>query len=720
MPAKDGDTGPEAGQLPNLPGLTPDAFRPGDPGTELGAPPTTLDSDVRGNALLRLLERGFLYLDRLVGRVLPEALNPFLHSGAVAVTSLIVATVTGVVLLIWYRPSAHLAYESVAAMGSAPWTAGLLRSLHRYSSDVCMFFAIVHALRLFLARRFVGARWLAWVTGLATVGSLWFVGWTGYWLVWDERAQHVAVGTARLLDAVPIFADPMGRSFLTDEGINSLLFFVVFFVHMLIPLAMGIFLWLHIVRLARPKFLTSSPMTVWVLGALLLLSVAYPAGSAEPARMAALPQAFTMDWWFLLPLALTDRLGAGALWSVLVLGSAVPLAVPWWLARSRAKPARVTPGRCNACTKCFQDCPYTAISMVPRTDGSTRHDMQAEVDPAKCVGCGICAGSCDTAGVGLDWFAVSDQRWRFAVWLKQAIEKDERRHVAFLCAESAGSSLKVDPETGGCPELPGYLVLQVPCVGWLHPFGVEHTVRFGGKGALVVSCEPGECRYREGAQWEQMRLDGDREPALRTEKVAREKIRLISLNRTRVGDLIREAQRFREGEAPQSESGLTPALTGIAAAVLAAMLAGCVGLVSDLGYAPPRRSGSELVVTFKHPGQIGENCRELSAEEKAALPAHMRRDRICDRARSSVRLRVTVDDGSPVQGLYAPQGIWNDGNSVAVEHIPVPAGEHRVRVEIGDSADPSEWTYSAEQTLAFTEAARRVIVFDRVSGFRFH
>jgi NAD-dependent dihydropyrimidine dehydrogenase PreA subunit/coenzyme F420-reducing hydrogenase delta subunit len=690
------------------------------PGTGASDAPLAVEPEVRGEAVLRGLQRGFLYLDRFLGRVVPEQLNPFLHTGSIAITSLLVATVTGILLLVWYRPSVHLAYESVAAMGSAPWTAGLMRSLHRYSSDACMFFVLVHALLVFLERRIVGARWLAWVTGFAGVSVLWFVGWTGYWLVWDERAQHVALGTARALDVVPIFADPMGRSFLTDAGVNSLLFFVVFFVHMLIPLAIGFILWLHIARLSRARFLTRTPMTVWILGSLLLVSIAYPATNAEPARMTAVSEGFTMDWWYLAPLAMTDRLGGGALWATFLLGGVVGFSVPWVMARERRGVAEVDPRKCNACMKCYNDCPYNAITMIPRTDGSKRFDMQADVDPARCVGCGICAGSCDTAGVGVDWFAVPDQRWRFAMWLKQSIDAGEEANIAFVCAESAAASLEIHPETGICEDLPGYRVLKIPCGGWLHPFGVEHTLRYGGKRALVVTCPPGQCRYREGELWERLRLTGQREPALRTEKVPPDRMLLLGLDRTRKAELARRAAAFREGRDMEPVREPPRNVAGLVSVALAALLAIGLGLVSDLGYAAPGMAGSELVVTFKHPGQMSENCREFTPEELAALPAHMRREKVCDRARGSVRLRVPVDGERRVDGTYAPMGIWNDGNSIAVEHIPVPVGAHDVRVEIGDSLDAEEWTYTTIQKLEFTDDARRVVAFDRVAGFEFH
>jgi len=683
-------------------------------------PETALDSDVRGSRVLRWLERGFLQLDRLLGKALPEPLNPLLHTGAIAVTALIIALATGVLLLLWYRPSLHLAYDSVAAMSASPWTAGLMRSLHRYSSDLCMFFALVHSLRLFFMRRFVGARWLAWVTGIAMVGILWFIGWTGYWLVWDVRAQHVAIGSARILDSLPIFVDPMGRSFLTDESVNSLLFFVVFFVHMLVPLAMAVVLWLHIVRVTRPRFLTSTPMTVWVLGSLLLLCVAYPATNAEPAHMTALPQPFTMDWWYLLPVALTDRLGGGALWSLMLVGGLIPLGIPWYLTRGHPKPAHVDPRRCNACLNCYHDCPYLAISMIPRSDGNKRHTVQADVDPAKCIGCGICAGSCDTAAIGLDWFSTSDQRWRFAGWLKQAVEADESPHVAFVCAESAGADLEVDPETGTCPELPGYLVLKTPCSGWLHRFGVEHTIRFGGQGALVATCGPGECRYREGALWEHQRMNGEREPMLRTHKVARENVLMLSLNRTRKRKLIRSAKAFREGKPPPSDSPPGRNLAGLVSVVVASVIAAVMGTLSDLSYAAPRIQGSELVVTFKHPGRISEDCRELTEAEKARRPIHMQRDQICARRRATVHLRVSIDGKPVLEENYPPGGIWGDQNSVAVEHIAVSPGHHRIAVGIGDSLDPQEWTYRVEETLSFDKGIRRVVTFDRVAGFKLH
>jgi ferredoxin/coenzyme F420-reducing hydrogenase delta subunit len=678
-----------------------------------------LDPEVRGAAALRRGERVFLALDRLLARALPEPWNPFLQTGAIAITSILVATVTGIVLLIWYRPSVHQAYASLATL--SPLGGGLLRSLHRYSSDAAMFFVLVHALRIILERRFTGPRWLAWVTGIVGLGVLWFVGWTGYWLVWDLRGQLVAVGTAHVLDALPIFADPMGRSLLTDSSVNSLLFFVVFFIHMLVPLALALALWLHITRLARPRFLTGRPLTIWTFAVLVALSLAYPAQNAERARMTALAPRFTMDWWYLAPLALTDRLGGGALWSLTLFGSVGIGSVPWWTRRRRRPAAFVTTIRCNACGQCYQDCPYNAIAMVPRTDSRVHlYAEQAEVDVAKCVGCGICVASCSSIGTDLREFGLAAERARLEAQLKQAVASGEAVRVLFLCAESGAGTLRFDPVTGRCPTLPGWRVFAVPCAGWLHSLSIARLLERGAAGVAIASCGAGTCHYREGDRWLRERLAGSRALELEPEIARGDRVLLLDVAGLSQRSLVRALERFAaEGAAAarrQSSLGRRW-LAGVASAGLAVLVAAVLGLVSDLGYAAPRILGSELVVSLKHPGEVSEHCHTLSDEEKAALPAHMRRDKVCDRRRADVRLRVEIDGQRMVDRSYAPAGIWGDGNSIAVERIPVSPGEHRIEVAIGQTHDSNEWSFEGEQTLSFSEDARRVVTFDRLAGF---
>ena len=178
---------------------------------------------VRGENIFLFFEKGIHYLDRYVEKFIPVALNPFVQAGAVANVCFLIATFSGIVLLLWYSPSVHQAYESLENLKHTSHLGEWTRSLHRYSSDLCIFFIIYHAIRVLLARTFTGPRAFAWITGIILFVVVWLIGWLGYWLVWDVRAQHVALGTMKFIDVIPIFAEPLSRSYLTDATVNSLL-----------------------------------------------------------------------------------------------------------------------------------------------------------------------------------------------------------------------------------------------------------------------------------------------------------------------------------------------------------------------------------------------------------------------------------------------------------------------------------------------------------------
>ena len=671
----------------------------------------TAQPPLRGDRLLRGLEAAFARIDGVVS-ALPAALNPLAQTGAVANATLIIALVTGIPLLFWYSASVSHAHASLEAMRGSV-VPQLVRSLHRYSSDACLLFVVIHAVRSVSLRQVAGPRRLAWVTGVVMVGLLWLVGWLGYWLVWDQRAQEIAVGTARLVDALPIISDPLGRSFLTDGGVNSLLFFMVFFFHMLLPLGIGIALWLHIARVSRPRFLPGLRLAAWILATLIVLSLIVPATSAAPAHMAEAPRAFTMDWWFLLPLAVTDRLGGGSLWLIGAVIAAVTLSAPWWLvrrgraARRRAVPAVVDPQKCNACRQCIEDCPYGAIALVPRSDGKP-FTGQAEVIPSKCVGCGVCAGSCNSAGIGLPWLGAVDQRHTIDGWLR---EETDRRHVAFLCAESAAHGLDHDPVSGTSSALPGYRVVGVPCVGWVHTLTIERALRRGAGGVLLVGCGT-SCCYREGVNLAEERLAGGRGHPLDPDD---RRVALVSYEPGRQGELVAAARRHRDAieAARRARARWRVAATGLATIIV---LSALTYLPSELGHATAASGAPELVVSFKHPGQIAERCRTLSEAEVAAKPAHMRQPVECARSRSPVRMRVEVDGVAVSDREYRPSGLFEDGISVAIARFRVAAGEHRVRIEISDNLDATP-PHAGEQTLTFEPYLRRVVLFDKVTGF---
>lgn len=654
---------------------------------------------------MRPLEAALSFLDRLIERHLSAELNPLARTGALAVASLFLALGSGVLLLLWYSPSLDAAYSSLEAMRALPYSAQLVRSMHRYSSDACVLFALLHALRMLAARRLGGPRWLPWTSGVLLLGVLWLVGWLGYWLAWDSRARQVALGSAKLLDVLPLFAEPLSRSFLTDQTPTALFFFMIFLLHMLVPLAAGALFWLHLTRVSRPQWRCGAILSACLVGALLLLSLVWPAASAEAARMTVSPGSLTLDFWYLWPVWFTDRLGPGSLWGLGLVGGALLLALPWLSRKERVRPAQVAPERCTGCGLCSEDCPFAAISMATREGGGKQ---LAEVDDSKCQGCGVCVGACDPGGIGLPGFSLQQIRRTLEAWPGEEGE----RHLAFVCARAA-PGLQMD-ESGRVVPLPGYRVVRVPCVAWVHPSLVERAIRRGARGVLMAGCGSSDPACREGVAWARLRCSGEREPRVRLDRFAPGQLGWVQVQSPE--ELAAEADRFRQG-AQEGRAGRSHQMA--AAIVIAATLATLTLAGSDLGYQVPA-APAELVVSFKHPGRADEQCRRVPDEELARLPAHMRREMVCERGRSPVRMRLKVDGEVRLEKAYPAGGLFGDRTSLAIERLAIAPGRHLVKVELGDTGDPGEWTFHSEGEVDFVDGARRVVLFERSAGFRWH
>ncbi len=656
---------------------------------------------VRAESLLRRLENVWLYLDRLVQMALPPRTNPFGQLGAIANTTLLIAVASGIILLCWYSPSVHQAYASLETIRQSSWLGQLMRSIHRYSSDGCLFFVLMHAARIVCQRRITGPRWLAWGTGLLLLSLLWMIGWTGYWLVWDVRGQHAALGTARFFDALPIFAEPLSRSFLTDAMVPSLLFFLIFFVHMLAPLAVGIGIWLHLARVNRARFIADRYMTAAILVSLVILSAIFPAHSETAAAMAIKAPRFTVDAWYLWPFALTDRLQGGALWAIFLCGGMAGLSAPWWMAKRARSPqgeswrAHVDLPRCMGCTLCAQDCPFNAITMAPRTDGR-KFQVQSVVDPNLCVGCGICTGACDSQAINLPILESREVEKHLSAWVDSEKSRAATPYIAFCCGESAGALA-----------FPGYRVQTVPCASWVTAIMVERLLKRGAQGILIVGCGEADPLAREGHKWLDQRLQGRREPAFTSTDSAR--VRFVKLDRTRRPELLRIATDF------QKISPVAPRRTNILGATAVAIAICAITLAfSAVPYRAPHSPEPELVVSFNHSGAILQ-ARKLTKEELEKRLPHMRAQVNVSRERSSVRLRVQIDDKPVFDQSFKPKGLAKDGPSIGTVRLPITAGTHHIRVGLEDGAATHEW----DQSVAFEPNGIRVVTFDAKSGFAF-
>jgi ferredoxin/coenzyme F420-reducing hydrogenase delta subunit len=482
-------------------------------------------SDRRGpNRALRLLA----HLERPFSRCFAAAHSPFHHLGALTIYFFWIILVSGIYLFLFYDTSLSGAWLSMERITYGQWYAGgIMRSLHRYASDAAVITMILHLNREFLRGRYRGVRWYSWFTGVPLLWIVFIFGITGYWMVWDELAQYVAVSTARLLDWLPIFSDPMVRSFLTNDSLSERFFTLMAFIHLVgLPLVLVLGVWFHLLRVRLPRINPPRTLMAGSLLALLALSLAVPAISHPPADLGLVPAELRIDWFYLAIYPLLDMSSEGVLWAGLWGVSLFLCALPWLPPLKHPAAAIVNLSDCTGCEFCAEDCPYGAIEMIPRTDGRN-FAREAKVDPALCVSCGICTGSCPSSspfrkqqpllsGIELPYLTMEH--------LKQSLDDAAKR--------SAGAGARI--VLVGCDhsvaarevEKAGVTAFSLPCAGMMPPAAIDYLLRVGqADGVIVTGCETGDCRYRHGDRWVVDRVARTRMPKLRG-RVSRDRLLL--------------------------------------------------------------------------------------------------------------------------------------------------------------------------------------------------
>jgi ferredoxin len=365
------------------------------------------------------------------------------------------------------------------------------------------------------------------------------------------------------------------------------------------------------------------------------------------------------------------------------------MTVPWWLARRRPRAvyqATVNISRCFSCTLCSHDCPFGAITMVPRTDGKP-FPSQAQIDPDRCIGCGVCAGACDTQGIGLAWFDAQQVTREQEQFVLAEVARGVPPALAFVCTQGDGGWELFD-QPAWARRLPGYTVRPIPCVGWIEPKLVERLISKGAAAVLIVGCGSSEAFCKEGNQWLPARLQGTREPEFRPNRADPRKVAHVNFDPLRPGLLTEAAARLRQLEptatAPAHSwfKGWTAGLL-LTAVMLVALLA-----ASNAPFRNPAPAEAEFVFTFRAYGEwVTGAAAALPDPAHDSRPIHMRTAQPAERTRSPVMVQIEVD-GRSEEHAFRPKGFKSDGASVGELRRFLTPGPHQITVSIATQRDP--------------------------------
>ena len=162
-------------------------------------------------------------------------------------------TITGVLLMFYYRPTVQWAYNDVLALRDAV-SFGVLREVHRWGAHATVIAVWLHTLRVFLTGSYKPPREFNWVVGVLLLVLTLLLSFTGYLLPWDQLSVWAVTVGSNMAGAVPFVGSEglvqpllLGARKVGEETLNR--FYVL---HCLaIPLAAALLMGLHFWRVRK-------------------------------------------------------------------------------------------------------------------------------------------------------------------------------------------------------------------------------------------------------------------------------------------------------------------------------------------------------------------------------------------------------------------------------------------------------------------------------------
>ena len=219
--------------------------------------------------------------------------SPFGFLGMLTFVTFIILGVTGALLMFYYQPILDRAWDSVAKINNNVPFGFHLRNIHYHASNAMVLLAILHMYYQYFSGRYKIRNEILWVTGviLGTVTIL--EAFTGYDIIFSERAELAISIAASLTNSMPVVG-PTIRDAMFGSGFAD--FVLRFYTQhvFILPIVM-----LGLMAVHMPRFLVFDvPMVMAISGAILITGGVFPVDLGfkfEPT----VPPGITVPEWYL-------------------------------------------------------------------------------------------------------------------------------------------------------------------------------------------------------------------------------------------------------------------------------------------------------------------------------------------------------------------------------------------------------------------------------------
>jgi cytochrome b6 len=129
--------------------------------------------------------------------------------GGMTLFLFLIQVLTGILLLLYYRPGANEAFESVQHLMTQVQFGWLIRSIHSWSANLMIFTAFSHMFSVLFLKAYRKPRELTWVSGVLLLFLVMGFGFSGYLLPWNTLAFFATKVGTEITGQVPIIGKPL-------------------------------------------------------------------------------------------------------------------------------------------------------------------------------------------------------------------------------------------------------------------------------------------------------------------------------------------------------------------------------------------------------------------------------------------------------------------------------------------------------------------------------
>jgi ubiquinol-cytochrome c reductase cytochrome b subunit len=239
--------------------------------------------------------------------------NPLGFLGMLTFITFIILGITGALLMFYYEPILDRAWDSVKAINDTIPYGFHIRNIHYHASNTMVFLALAHMYYQYFSGRYKIRNEVLWVTGiiLGTVTIL--EAFTGYDIIYNERAELAISIASSLTNSIPVIG-PQLREMVFGAGFaDFVLRFYALHVFIL-PMVM-----LGLMAVHFPRFLVFDvPMVMAVAGAIFIVAGMFPVDLGNKFDP-TLPPDITVPEWYLSSIyaflrTQYDKFVTGVLW----------------------------------------------------------------------------------------------------------------------------------------------------------------------------------------------------------------------------------------------------------------------------------------------------------------------------------------------------------------------------------------------------------------------